>query len=142
MNENAFSSPALVPKTVGRAVRGAGRGWSGRCHHRIAEVTKPRMVRFVAWDVQRSAPDSVTLLALVSRQPAAGEIALFDRSWYNRPASGGGVVRRFWNRLSCSSSLTEDVSPGRSPWLPRRTGTPPTAPKASRRGSPEASLDA
>ena len=71
-----------------RALQRARRGRKGGTIKRIVERTNPRIVRVAAlgtptdkektqWYFQR----------YVAHLPSGGEIVLFDRSWYNRPAS-------------------------------------------------------
>lgn len=74
-------------RAAGRRLRGADAAGKGGTIKRVAEHLNPRVARIAAlpkpterertqWYFQR----------YVEHLPAAGEIVLFDRSWYNRAA--------------------------------------------------------
>jgi polyphosphate kinase len=57
---------------------------------RITARTSPRVYRHVALPAPSDREKTqVYIQRYIAHFPAAGEIILFDRSWYNRPASSG-----------------------------------------------------
>jgi polyphosphate kinase 2 len=52
---------------------------------RLTERVSPRTFRVVALSApQKSSPDKLFLQRYIEQFPAAGEVVIFDRSWYNR----------------------------------------------------------
>jgi polyphosphate kinase 2 len=52
---------------------------------RLTERVSPRTFRIVALSApQKSSPDKLFLQRYIEQFPAAGEVVIFDRSWYNR----------------------------------------------------------
>jgi hypothetical protein len=69
----------------GDPVRGARRGRQGRHHQALHGAPEPaRCARGGAGKAQRGRARPVVLPALCAAPAHAGEIVLFDRSWYNR----------------------------------------------------------
>ena len=127
-----------------RAVRGPRRRRQGRhdqAHHRAAQPARRRVVALgtpsererTQWYFQR----------YVAHLPAAGEIVLFDRSWYNRagvervmgfcsdeeyrvPALVPGIRAACWSRRasSCASTGSRSATRSRSGASRTRAGDP------------------
>src|SRR3954453_23219968 len=61
---------------------GAGKGGTIKA---MTERVSPRIFRVMAWPAQTEREKSqMYMQRYLPHQPAAGEIVIFDRSWYNR----------------------------------------------------------
>ena len=76
---------------------------------RLTERVSPRVFRVVALPAPSDRQKTqLYMQRYIEQLPAAGEVLIFDRSWYNRPGVERvmGYCRRRRRRASCRRSRT------------------------------------
>jgi len=90
----------------------------------ITERVSPRVFRVVALPAPSDREKTQMFLQrYVEHFPAAGEIVIFDRSWYNRAGvenvcGNGSSVRWTWHRIAAGMTIRGRATPCSKPPIP------------------------